>query len=52
MSNADKRNCVERMVKLEPEWADNRIAEHVRLAHTFVADVRLQLVSDTSATWT
>lgn len=47
-SNADKRKCVERMLKLEPEWADNRIAEHVGVVNHLVSSVREQLGTNPS----
>jgi hypothetical protein len=44
-TNADKRKCVERMLRLEAEWADNRIAAHVGVSQEHVRQVRAQLTT-------
>jgi hypothetical protein len=42
-TNADKRHAVEKLLRLEPEWADRRIAEHVGVGEHLVGVVRDQL---------
>lgn len=47
-TNADKRKCVERVLTLEPEWADNRIAAHIGVGDDMVKAARKQLSENES----
>lgn len=40
MSNADKRKCVETVLKLRGDWSSRAIADHVGVGHHFVEKVR------------
>jgi hypothetical protein len=49
MSNADKRKCVETVLKIKGDWSDRAIAEHVGVSQTTVGTVRREVSNlDTS----
>jgi hypothetical protein len=52
MTNADKRKCVELVLKLKGDWSDRAIADHVGVTHPFVAKVRGEVVTVTTSTGT
>jgi len=46
-TNPDKRKCVTMALRLRPEKSDRLVAEHCGVWHTFVGDVRRELVKIT-----
>lgn len=43
MSNADKRKCVETMLKLRPDWSARAIATHVGVGNALVSRMRREV---------
>lgn len=49
MSNKDKVAAVARALAMRPQWSDRRIAAHIGVSHTFVAERRPQLATVASS---